>query len=269
MMKFGSLRAERLLVCAAAAGALIISATGARGKDIAVDLQLVLAVDVSSSMKEQEQTIQRSGYVTALSDPLVARAILSGPLQRIAIAYLEWAGPNHQHVLVPWRLIDGIETARRFAAELNAKPIMGGTGTSISAGLRYAAGLFANSGYETRRRVIDLSGDGPNNMGPHLVPTRDVVISSGIVINGLPIMVQPSPTGYAARPDLADYFRDCVIGGPGAFVMPANSVGEIADTIRQKLIQEIAAREEYIIHVAAKAASVKTDCMIGQKEFHE
>jgi hypothetical protein len=182
---------------------------------------------------------------------------------------VEWAGPTEQSVVVSWQLVDSEASARRFAAELDAKPIVRGSGTSISAALLLASSLFADNGYEGRRRVIDISGDGPNNLGPHLVPARDFVVGTGIVINGLPLMIQPAPTGYAARPDLADYFRDCVIGGPGAFVLPANSINEIAVAIRQKLVQEIAMRPASLIRTAAPAPVVRADCMIGQKEFHE
>ena len=248
---------------------LLALAPGARAAEAAVDLELVLAVDVSSSMNKKEQEIQRAGYVAALSDPAVVGAILSGALGRIAVTYVEWAGPTEQAIAVPWRLIDSKESARRVAAELDAKPVVRGVGTSISAGLLFASRLFADNGFEARRRVIDVSGDGPNNLGPHLVPARDAVVDAGIVVNGLPVMLQPAPTGYAARPDLTDYFRDCVIGGPGAFVLPANSTLEIATAIRQKLIEEIAARPTYLLQAAAPAPPVRADCMIGQKEFHE
>ncbi len=254
---------------AAFAFLLFVLAPTARATETTVDLELVLAVDVSSSMNPEEQEIQRAGYVTALTDPAVVSAILSGVLGRIALTYVEWAGPTNQSVVVSWRLIDSEASARRFAAELDAKPFVRGTGTSISAALLFTSRLFADNGFEARRRVVDISGDGPNNLGPHLVPARDVVVGAGIIINGLPLMIQPAPTGYAARPDLADYFRDCVIGGPGAFVLPANSTGEIATAIRQKLVQEIAMRPASLIRAAAPAPLVRADCMIGQKEFHE
>lgn len=242
--------------------------TRARPADV-VDLELVLAVDVSSSVSKEEQKVQRAGYVAAFSDPIVVRAILSGSIGRIAVTYVEWAATDYQAIVVPWRLINSEASARSFAAELRAKPVTRGIGTSISAGLGYASGLFTNSGFKARRRVIDISGDGPNNLGPPVVSVRNQIVATGIVINGLPLMLRPSPTGYAARPDLADYYHDCVIGGPGAFVLPVYAKAEIATAIRRKLVQEIAARPRYVIQASQHVYPIKADCMIGQKDFHE
>lgn len=237
--------------------------------DLEVDLQLILAVDVSSSMNEAEQDLQRAGYVAAISDPIVIRAIQSGLLGKVAITYVEWAGAYQQSVVVPWRVIDSEASAIRFSSDLDAMPIVRGTGTSISASLRFAASLFVDNGFESHRRVIDISGDGPNNYGPHLVPVRDEVVESGIVINGLPVILQPAPTGYNAGPSLIDYYRDCVIGGAGSFVVSANSKDEIATAIRRKLVQEIASVSTSVIRIAGTNLPLTADCMIGQKDFHE
>jgi hypothetical protein len=251
--------------------AIILLVSGAaHAAEIPVDVELVLAVDVSSSMNREEQQIQRDGYVAALTDPAVIASILYGGEGRIALTYMEWAGPDFQAVLVPWRLIDSAESAQRVAAELAAKPLAQRNQTSISMGLVFAANLFAGNGYISERRVIDISGDGPNTLGPPVTEARDAIVARNIVINGLPLMLQPAPTGYAERPDLGDYYRDCVIGGAGAFVLPAYSMEEIATAIRAKFVQEIAAVRAPILHFAASHPEEFTaDCMIGQKEFYE
>ena len=241
----------------------------AQARETAVDLELVLAVDVSSSMNEEEQRVQRAGYVAALSDPTIIKAIRSGVLGRIAITYVEWASDSYQVVVVPWRLIESDASALSFAAELDGKPILRGTGTSISNGLLFASRLFANNGIEGSRQIIDISGDGPNSLGPPVSRVRDAVVGSGITINGLPLMLQPQPTGYAARPNLADYYQDCVIGGPGAFVESANSIDEIAATIRRKLALEISFILFPTTMTVQTVSVIKADCMIGQKQFYE
>ncbi|WP_051540953.1 DUF1194 domain-containing protein [Ahrensia sp. 13_GOM-1096m] len=237
--------------------------------ELEVDIELVLAVDVSSSMDVEEQLIQRSGYVAALTDPSVVKAIGSGLLGRIALTYVEWADDNLQTVIVPWRLIDGEVSARSFVSELDSKPLTSGNGTSISNGLLFASGLFNGNGFDGTNQVIDISGDGPNTLGPYVTVARDAVLAEGIIINGLPLLIQPSPTGYATRPNLADYYLDCVIGGPGSFVVQTNSMEEIATTIRRKLIQEIAFVSSPIMKVAFSQPTEKADCTIGQKDFHE
>lgn len=217
---------------------LLSSGGLAQDVETPVDLELVLAVDVSNSVDDGENAIQRAGYVAALGHEDVWRAIGAGVLGRIAVSYVEWAGPDKQKTVLPWRLIDSAEAARSAAADLAAERILftRGTGTSISAALVYSAIAFKTNGFEGRRRVIDISGDGPNNRGYPVKPVRDVVVDAGITINGLPLVLRPSRT-FAA---MDRYYGDCVIGGPGAFVLPVRDADEFAVAIRHKLILEIA-----------------------------
>ena len=143
-----------------------------------------------------------------------------------------------QVTVVPWRLIDSAEAAGQFADVLDRLPISAMHGTSISGVLNYAARLFPGDGYAGLRQVIDVSGDGPNNNGWPVVPARDAAVAAGIVINGLPIMIRPSSRFVA----LDRYYADCVIGGPGSFVLPVNDRDQLAEAIRRKLVLEVAGR---------------------------
>lgn len=207
---------------------------------IAVDVELVLAVDISLSMDPEEQKLQREGYIAALRDPEILKAIRAGQHGRIAVTYVEWAGPDIQIHLVPWRVIDGARTAEAFIAELEGKPYSRYRRTSISAALDFSARLFEESGFQGLRRVIDVSGDGANNSGPPLMPIRDRIVASGIVINGLPIILRPT-MGYSNwdLPNLDRYYASCVIGGPGSFMIPITKHEEFASATRQKLLLEI------------------------------
>lgn len=209
-----------------------------------VDLELVLAVDISGSVDDAESQEQRQGYVAALTDPAVIAAIASNELGRIAIAYVEWSGPDEQHQLLEWTLIDGSEAANGVAARLAALPRSRGMWTSISGALDYCAALFDKSGFSATRRVIDVSGDGANNRGRAVTIARDAATARGIVINGLPIMndrPQPwaMPTPNEMRLDR--YYTENVIGGPGSFIVAAESFHDFKTAILSKLIREIAA----------------------------
>lgn len=245
--------------------------TGAMAKDY-VDLELVLAVDVSRSMDQDEQRLQRDGYVAAFRDAQVHKAIRSGPNGRIAVSYMEWAGHNIQSTVVPWRLLGSANDARTFAAELAGKPITRARRTSISAALRKSAELFAASPVQGLRRVIDVSGDGPNNSGGPVLTARDDVVASGIVINGLAISVAPG-VGWYSRfdlPDLDQYYKDCVIGGPGSFVLAIKHKREFATAIRQKLLLEIAGVSAPQLHRAQFQPSTdKYDCLTGEKRLRQ
>lgn len=250
-----------------------------------VDLELVLAVDVSRSMDFAEQQLQREGYVRALRDPQVVRAIEDGAHGRIALTYLEWAGSHIQSVIIPWREIRSAETADAFAAELEKQPISRDRRTSISSALTVAAALFDRNGFVGRRQVIDVSGDGPNNDGRPVVPVRDETIAKGIVINGLAIMLprDSGPYSFFDIPDLDRYYAACVIGGPGSFVLPIKTREEFATATRQKLLLEIAGLEPnnrghrrasavggQLLHEAQFQLSVPKpayDCLIGEKRW--
>lgn len=235
-------------------------------QDTTVDLELVLAVDVSLSMDEDEQRLQRRGYVAAFRHADVIRAIRSGLHGRIAVAFVEWAGDEVQRLVVPWTLVDGARSAGAFADALAGAPVTGRRRTSISGALLYAAGLFEGNGYAGLRRVIDVSGDGPNNMGPPVAPTRDRVIARGIVINGLPVVLKTGdPAGFHQVDDLDFYYKDCVIGGPGAFLVGVRDAKEFPEAIRKKLVLEIAGAESKVIPARAAGPREPTDCLIGEK----
>jgi hypothetical protein len=237
----------------------------AAGAETAVDLELVLAVDVSGSMDEEEHILQRQGYVTAFRHPQVIDTIVSGFLGRIAVTYVEWAGPISQVVTVPWRIIDGDKSARTFADDLAAAPIAFIRGTSISGGLEFSARLFDGNGIEGTRRVIDVSGDGANNRGNPVEAARDGVLARRIVINGLPLLLKPRLYFWTGGAGLDDYYRDCVIGGPGAFVIPVTEEIHLARAIRRKLVLEIAGLRARLFYANAPAPRAKVDCFIGEK----
>jgi Protein of unknown function (DUF1194) len=236
---------------------------------VAVDLELVIAVDVSLSMDLDEQRLQREGYVAAFRDPEIHKAITSGAHGRIAVTYVEWAGPVTQNVVIPWIILDGANAARTFADRLEAVPISRARLTSISSVLNFARELFAASSAKGHRRVIDVSGDGPNNSGPPVVPVRDELVASGIVINGLPIMLKTSVTSMFDLSDLDQYYASCVIGGAGAFMVPIKSLAEFASAIRRKLLLEISGLElpANIVRVQASSPGDGYDCMAGEKQW--
>jgi hypothetical protein len=168
-------------------------------------------------MDPDEQALQREGYFLALTSKEFLQALRQGAHGKIAITYFEWAGQFDQKVIMPWRLIDGPESANSVAAEIGRAPCRRGSRTSISGALQFAKPLFDGSGYKGLRRVIDVSGDGTNNAGQLIVPTRDEVLAAGVTINGLPIMLKRPYVGTLDIDELDIYYEDCVIGGPGAF----------------------------------------------------
>src|SRR6266702_820693 len=185
---------------------------------IPVDTELVIAVDVSNSMDPEEQALQREGYVAGLTSREFLSAIRSGMHGRVAVTYFEWAGLYDQKIIMPWRMIDGPEAADAVANEITRAPYRRAPRTSIYGALQFAKPMFDSSGYNGLRRVIDVSGDGVNNMGPPVTLMRDDVLGSGITINGLPIILKRR-YGYSADANLDIYYEDCVIGGPGSFVI--------------------------------------------------
>jgi hypothetical protein len=245
----------------------VLLTADARAQTANVDLELVLAVDVSRSMDFEEQRLQRNGYVAAFRHPEVLAAIASGPLGRIAVTYVEWAGPASQSVIVPWTVLASSDDALAFAERLDGGEMLRERGTSISSGLYFAAKLFESSGVRGLRQAIDVSGDGPNNMGPPVVPTRDGLIERGITINGLPIMLRPGGGfGPYGIPNLDVYYEDCVIGGPGAFVITVDEVSQFPAAIRRKLVLEIAGVDaQPKLIPAAFASAPRIDCLIGEK----
>jgi hypothetical protein len=205
-------------------------------------VQLILAVDVSRSVDEEEAKLQRQGYIDAFTDKHVVDAIMGGPLRRIAVAYIEWAGSGYQQTIIDWTLIDSPEAARRFADKLAEAPRSAEMWTSISAGLLYCTAKFDNNGFGGKRRVIDVSGDGRNNAGPDLADARAAVLAKGIAINGLPVVNDRPNFGRPPEKDLDAYYEQNVIGGPGAFMVVARDFADFARAVRAKLIREIADR---------------------------
>ncbi|MFN3613280.1 MAG: DUF1194 domain-containing protein [Rubrimonas sp.] len=203
-----------------------------------VDVALVLAVDVSLSMDYREQRAQRDGYIEAMAHPAVIDAIVRGPRGRIAVAYMEWGGPWTQRVVIPWRVVASTEDTAALAADLAAAPISSSRGTSITAAIDAAVALLAQSP-PADRMVIDISGDGPNNMGGPVLAARDRAAAAGVEINGLPIMLGEDDLTFSIR-DLDLYYEQCVISGPTAFVIPVLDLSGFATAIRQKLVLEIA-----------------------------
>lgn len=204
-----------------------------------VDLELVLAIDISRSVDDEEAQLQREGYMQALTDKRIIDAIRSGALGKIAVTYVEWAGSTYQQTIIDWTVIDGPDSAKAFALRINEAPRVAEMWTSISGVLIYGAAKFENNGYEGKRRVIDVSGDGRNNSGPDVVAIRDAVVARGIVINGLPIMSERPNFGRPPERDLDIYYEQNVIGGPGSFLVPAHDFPDFARAVRTKLIKEI------------------------------
>ena len=231
------MRLVRLLTLALRAtlialGFLIAGAGAPAAAQTAVDLQLVLAVDASGSVSEARFELQKQGYVAAFRSPLLLRAVRSGTTQAIAVTMVQWTGPAMQVQVVPWMLVKDEASMLALAAAIEVAPrqLFGG-GTSVSGAIDHAMTLFPRAPYSGARRVIDVSGDGRNNRGRQAAEARDEAVRAGVSINGLPIL--------ALEPDLEEYYRDNVIGGSGAFVIPAASFETFADAILKKLVIEI------------------------------
>ncbi len=205
-----------------------------------VDLELAFVVDASGSIDDDETRLQRQGYVEALANPRVLSAITGGFLRSIAVAYIEFAADGCERLSVSWTLIDGVASARAFGEKVLAQPVMFCPGgNAIGDAVAFAAHSIGSNGFAGTRRVIDVSGDGPNTLGRPIGAARDAAVAAGITINGLAIE-RPE------MPDLPQYFRDLVTGGPGSFVVEAESRQTFAAAILKKLIREIAAREIYL-----------------------
>mgnify|MGYP001794098993 CR=1 FL=1 len=228
-----------------------------------VDVELFLAVDVSRSMQPFELEIQRRGYAAALASPEVQSAIARGPLGRIAITYVEWAGVWDQRTVVPWTVISTPAEAQAIADTLTAQFDEGLRRTSISAALIHAAASIESNAYMGLRRVIDVSGDGPNNMGLGVTTARDQVLAQGITINGLPLMTRDdSLFSRWDIPDLDAYYTACVIGGIGAFMIPVTDWAEFEAAVKRKLVLEISALPDRLYRAQAPAPY---NCRVGEE----
>jgi hypothetical protein len=223
----------RVIICALAV--LVGAAAKAQDKPAQADtaLDLVLAVDTSGSVSAGRFELQKQGYAAAFRNPRVLASIRSLDTQSIVVTMMQWTGPRLRVVVVDWTLIKDEASAETFAAAIEAAPrqLFGG-GTSISGAIDYSRLLLAQSPFKGERRVIDISGDGSNNSGRPVTEARDEAVRDGIGINGLPILSIESM--------LDRYYYDNVIGGPGAFMIPAESYDTFADAVLKKLITEIA-----------------------------
>jgi len=226
----------------AAGAAALAGTTRAAHAEEPVDVALVLAVDVSRSIDEDEARLQREGYRAAVADPRVVEAIRGGMLGAVAIAYTEWAGIEYQRLVIPWTRIGSPRDAEGWAATLAQAPRSSLSWTSISGAIDHARRVMAECPFEATRRVIDVSGDGVNNSGPPAELARDRALAKGIVINGLPILNDRPTFGRPPPMPLDQYFRDSVVGGPGAFVIAAEDFETFGTAVRRKLIREIAGR---------------------------
>ena len=245
----------------------------AQAKDdkASVDVELILAVDVSYSMDMDELAIQREGYAQAIVSKEFLQALKSLPNGKIAITYFEWAASSDQKIIIPWRLIDGPETADAVANEIMKTPIRRASRTSISGAISFAMPLFDEDPYHGPRHVIDISGDGPNNNGVPVVPVRDAALAKGIVINGLPIMVKEPSYSTMDIDNLDWYYEDCVIGGPGSFVVSIKDREKLKEAIRAKLLLEVAGRtpERRVVPAAEVEKEPRVSCMIGEKIWQD
>jgi hypothetical protein len=223
----------RVFAVLVALASLSAAAAAQRAAKPSVDLALVLAVDASGSVDRVRFELQKQGYVAAFRHPRVTQAIQSGPTQSIAVIMMQWTGPSLQVIAVPWTRISDSASANAFADRIAAAPrALFGGGTSISGAIDTSMALLFDNPYEATRRVIDVSGDGSNNRGRAVDQARDEAVRAGVGINGLPIL--------ALEPDLDQYFRQNVIGGPGAFVVAAKDFETFGEAILKKLIAEIA-----------------------------
>jgi uncharacterized protein YbaA (DUF1428 family) len=234
-----------------------------------VDVELILAVDVSYSMDMDELAIQREGYAQAIVSREFLQALKSLPNGKIAITYFEWAASSDQKIIIPWRVIDGPETADAVSNEIMKTPVRRASRTSISGAIYFAMPLFDEDPYKGLRRVIDISGDGPNNNGAPVLGARELALSKGIVINGLPIMVKEPSYSTMDIDNLDWYYEDCVIGGPGSFVVAIKDRDKFKEAIRTKLLLEVAglALERPTVPVAEKEPRVS--CLIGEKIWQD
>jgi len=234
---------RRALLAAGAAAASFGAAarfSPARAQQEPVDVVLVLAVDVSRSVDEDEAKLQREGYRNAVSDHVVVEAVRGGMIGAIGVAYVEWAGAEYQRLVLPWTRIASPADAFAWATKLDEAPRASLSWTSISGALDFSHRVLADAPFEATRRVIDVSGDGVNNSGGPVEAARDKLVADGVTINGLPIMNDRPTFGRLPPVPLDEYFRESVVGGPGSFVIPAEDFQAFGQAVKRKLIREIA-----------------------------
>jgi hypothetical protein len=231
---------RRGLLATALAAPALLSTRARASEGEPVDVELVLAVDVSRSVDQEEQEMQLRGYAAAFRDPKLVEGIAGGPVGQIAVTLFTWSDWHIQEMLVPWMKVDGAASADRVAQALDAAPRRTWLYTSISGAIDYAAGLFGR-GYEGTRKVVDISGDGVSNSGRPVADARAEALQKGIVLNGLAVLDRTPQPWSAGLPPLDAYYRDEVIGGPGSFLMVAEGFEAFEQAVKRKIIREIAA----------------------------
>jgi hypothetical protein len=234
-----------------------------------VDVELVLAVDVSYSMDLEELAIQREGYAEAIVSSEFLNALKTGPHGRVAVTYFEWAAAHDQKVIIPWRVIEGPESADAVAAEIMKTPLRRASRTSVSGAINFGVQVLSESPYKGLRRVLDISGDGPNNNGEPVLIARDAALAKGITINGLPVMVKQASYATMDIEKLDLYFEDCVIGGAGSFVIPIKERAKFKEAIRTKLVLEVAGLQPEPRVIPAQARDERVPCTIGEQLWRE
>ena len=213
----------------------VVAASAARGQGVPVDLELAFVVDASGSIDAEETHLQRQGYADALANPRVLGAVTGGTLRAVAVAFIEFAATGCERLGVPWTRIANRDDAKAFGARVLALPRANCPGgNAVGDALAFAVESIESNAFEGTRRVIDISGDGPNTMGLRVEPARDRAVARGITVNGL-VIDRPS------MPELDLYFREAVIGGARSFVVKADDRRTFAAAILKKLIIEIAA----------------------------
>jgi hypothetical protein len=261
------LSASRFITVRILAGATWLS----KGEPLAateVDLALVLAVDVSFSMEPDEQDLQRQGFVEAFRSPEVHQAIRQGMLGRIAVIYVEWSGAFDQQIIVPWIVIEQPTDGLAFAERLSQSPTHRMSYTSLSGAINFGIRQLGQSGLQAVRQIIDISGDGANNQGRTVTLARDEALARGITINGLPITLKRLDSAWDID-NLDLYFRDCVIGGPGAFLVPVREKTQFVEAIRAKIIREITDQSPPHSLVQPAQVASPTDCLAGERRAHQ
>ncbi|WP_082733725.1 DUF1194 domain-containing protein [Polycladidibacter hongkongensis] len=227
-----------------------------------VDVELILAVDISQSMDPDEQRIQREGYVAALTSDAFIDTIEFGPSGRIAAMYYEWGGENEQFIVADWQIISDRASAIEFANRIAESPLRKVQRTSLSASIDFARAQFQSNSYKGLRQVLDVSGDGPNNQGRKVVDARDEAVSAGVIINGLPLMLKDQNLAWQSILKLDDYYNDCVIGGAGSFAIPVRDKNSFKDAIQIKLIMEVAGIKKQLNNLHTAKQRKPVNCAI-------
>jgi TonB family protein len=232
-----------------------------------VDVELVIAADVSFSMGKDDLELRRDAYAEAIGSDEFAQAVKAGPLGKIAVTYFEWSGANYQTVIIPRREIDGPEAAAAFAAEFTKAKIVARSRGSISKAIEFAVILFRKNHADGARQVLDISSDGPNNDGGLVRSARDAALAKKITINGVTIMFPAQSRPQEDIEQLDDYFADCVVGGPGSFVLSVTNSADLKKAIRTALVSEVAGKVPEQAQTPSAAREKRVSCQKGEERW--